>query len=411
MTTFTYLLSLEKSLEPGKGKNVQKYEIKKSISQKNLSKEVFQKGLSNFGVTYNNFTHAYLNMNLSNLELYSIGGITNYKYIQDVDISHNDLTSLEQLSGLNHLTKLNVSYNKITDILDFEPPQNLEIVDYSYNLVQEIQNIEKHPYLKVLNLSNNQIQKIEGLGTANYLEELNLSFNAIQNIENLDSLGTSLQKLNLMGNKIRKITGLDNLISLLELNLSKNTISRLKGLQGLINLRYLYLGENKISHCNQVAYLTDLPFLTELDFCFNEVQKKKFYRYQILYFIPELRKLDGQDVTYYEKVHADNLFGADLENKKEIFKAYLPEEEFVDRRLFLSEQIDPESDSEEGNEGEKKTQEVRERRTAYLSKGNISLSSIDKKTKDAINGTKGQYPGFRTISGAGTGMKNDPFTF
>ena len=34
--------------------------------------------------------------------------------------------------------------------------------------------------------------------------------------------------------------------------------------------------------------------------------------------MPQLRSLDGQDVTHLEKVKADILFGADLENKKEI---------------------------------------------------------------------------------------------
>ena len=88
------------------------------MAQKMLDKEIFIKGLYNFGVTYNNYTHAYLSMNLSNQELISIGGITNYKYIQEVNISHNELSSLEQLSGLNHLTILNASYNKITEIMD-----------------------------------------------------------------------------------------------------------------------------------------------------------------------------------------------------------------------------------------------------------------------------------------------------
>ena len=206
-----------------------------------------------------------------------------------------------------------------------------------------------------------------------------------------------------MGNKIKKLNGLDNLTALIELNLSKNSINRLKGLQGLSNLRYLYLSSNKISHCNQVAYLTDLPFLTELDFCFNDVQNKKFYRFQILYYIPELRKLDGQDVTHFEKVHADNLFGADLENKKEIFKAYLPEEEFVDRRLFLSEQIDPESDSEEENIQD---EEKKERKTGGIMKGNLTLSSIDKRSKeDKLYGETGD------ISKNGFKGKIDPFTY
>ena len=405
MTTFTYLLNLEKSLDPGMEKKIKKYELKKKklMAQKMIDKDIFIKGLYNFGLTYNNYNHAYLSMNLSNQELISIGGITNYKYIQEVNISHNELSSLEQLSGLNHLTILDASYNKINEIMDFDPPQNLEKVNYSYNLISEIQNIEKNPYLKVLNLSNNQISKIEGLNTATYLEELDLAYNNIENIENLDALGPCLQKLNLMGNKIKKLNGLDNLTALIELNLSKNNINRLKGLQGLTNLRYLYLSSNKISHCNQVAYLTDLPFLTELDFCFNDVQNKKFYRFQILYYIPELRRLDGQEVTHFEKVHADNLFGADLENKKEIFKAYLPEEEFVDRRLFLSEQIDPESDSEDENI---KDEDKKERKTGGIMKGNLTLSSIDKKSKeDKLYGETGD------MSKNGFKGKIDPFTY
>ena len=405
MTTFTYLLNLEKSLDPGIEKKIKKFEQKKKklMAKKMIDKEIFVKGLYNFGLTYNNFTSAYLGMNLSGQELISIGGITDYKYLQEVNVSNNELSSLEQLSGLNHLTILDASHNKINEIMDFDPPQNLEKVDYSYNLVTEIQNIEKNPYIKVLILNNNQLSKIEGLNTANYLEELNLAYNLIENIENLDELGPSLQKLNLMGNQIKRLNGLQSLTSLIELNLSKNKINKLKGLQGLTNLRYLYLSSNKISHCNQVAYLTELPFLTELDFCYNEVQNKKFYRFQILYYIPELRKLDGQDVTHFEKVHADNLFGADLENKKEIFKAYLPEEDFVDRRLFLSEQIDPESDSEEENIPE---EEKKERKTGGISKGNLTLSSIDKKTKDDnIYGESGE-----NTKG---GMKGniEPFTY
>jgi len=405
MTTFTYLLNLEKSLDPGMEKKIKKYELKKKklMAQKMIDKEIFIKGLYNFGLTYNNFNHAYLSMNLSNQELISIGGITKYKYIQEVNISNNELSSLEQLSGLNHLTILNASHNKLNEIMDFDPPQNLEKADYSFNLISEIQNIEKNPYLKVLNLRNNQITKIEGLSTATYLEELDLAYNQIENIENLDALGPCLQKLNLMGNKIKKLSGLDNLAALIELNLSKNNINRLKGLQGLTNLRYLYLSSNKISHCNQVAYLTDLPFLTELDFCFNDVQNKKFYRFQILYYIPELRKLDGQEVTHFEKVHADILFGADLENKKEIFKAYLPEEEFVDRRLFLNEQIDPESDSEDENI---QKEDKKERMTGGIMKGNLTLSSIDKRSKeDKLYGETGD------MSKNGFKGKIDPFTY
>ena len=108
-------------------------------------------------------------------------------------------------------------------------------------------------------------------------------------------------------------------------------------------------------------------------------------------------------MTHFEKVHADNLFGSDLERKKQIFKAYLPEEEFVDRRLFLSEQIDPESDSEEDNIQE---EDKKERKTGGITKGNLTLSSIDKKSKeDKLYGETGD------ISKNGFKGKIEPFTY
>ena len=404
MTTFTYLLDLEKSIDPGMENKIKKYELKKKKMQAKtiIDPEIFQKGLNDFGTTYDNYNHAYLGLNISGRELISIGGITNYKFLQKVNVSNNDLATLEQLSGLFHLTELDASHNKIEEIMDFDPPQNLEKVDYSYNIVTTIQNVEKNPFLKVLLLSNNNISKIDGLSTCEFLEELDLSNNHIENIENLDPLGSCLIKLNLSSNRIKKISGLDNLTTLMELNLCQNEISRLKGLQGLENLRYLYLSSNKLSRCNQVAYLADLPFLTDLDFCYNEVQHKKFYRYQILYYIPQLRILDGQDVTHYEKVKADILFGADLENKKEIFNAYLQEEQFVDRRLFVAEQIDPESDSEGERIEDGEVTKSRGKGTG-MSKGNGTGISIDRK------GTKGQ--GFDVSDTMGGNMKIDPYTY
>lgn len=277
------------------------------------------------------------------------------------------------------MAKLDASYNKLSDLFDFDPPQNLEHADYSHNQVKLIENISKNKFLKTLILHHNKINKIDNLSDNFYLEELNLSYNEIEIIEKLDHL--HLQRLNLMNNKIRSISGLDNLPSLIELNLSKNFITRLKGLQCLTNLRYLYLSSNLISRAKQVAYISELPFLTDVDFCYNDVQNRKFYRFQILFYLPQLRKLDGQEVTHFDKVKADILFGADFENKKEIFKTFLNDEQFVDRRLFVAEQIDPESDSDE--DIEKFDSDPRKTKSNNLlnSKG-ITLSSIyDKRTK------------------------------
>ena len=55
----------------------------------------------------------------------------------------------------------------------------------------------------------------------------------------------------------------------------------MKGLQYLGNLRKLILSSNYINRAKQIAYVIDIPFLTEIDLCYNEVQKRKFYRFYV----------------------------------------------------------------------------------------------------------------------------------
>jgi hypothetical protein len=90
-------------------------------------------------------------------------------------------------------------------------------------------------------------------------------------------------------------------------------------------------------------------------------------------------------VNSEDKVKADILFGHDLASKKNIFHSFLPEEEFIDRRLFVSEQIDPESDSDDERETMENLEHARLlKMTNYLSPSkDITLSSInEKRTKN-----------------------------
>eukprot|EP00826_Nyctotherus_ovalis_P042292 TRINITY_DN4331_c0_g2_i1.p1 TRINITY_DN4331_c0_g2~~TRINITY_DN4331_c0_g2_i1.p1 ORF type:complete len:194 (-),score=78.92 TRINITY_DN4331_c0_g2_i1:107-688(-) len=141
------------------------------------------------------------------------------------------------------------------------------------------------------------------------------------------------------------ISGLSTLKKLTRFDLSRNDITKLKGLEQNEYLRFLDVSGNKIDKARQVSYIEELPLLTELDMSFNPIQERKCYRLQILYKIPQLRRLDGVEITAKEKVKAENLHGTDLEDRKMIFKALLPEETFVDRRIRRFEDIDPESDS------------------------------------------------------------------
>jgi hypothetical protein len=63
-----------------------------------------------------------------------------------------------------------------------------------------------------------------------------------------------------------------------------------------------------------------------------------------------LHKLDGVPLTGKEITTAESFYGLDYEERQTIFVKKLPEEEFVDRRVFKAEMIVNETDSEgEGN--------------------------------------------------------------
>ena len=180
---------------------------------------------------------------------------------------------------------------------------------------------------------------------------LSLRCNKISKIENLDDMW--LEELNIAENLITKITGLSKLKVLRELDLSENHIVKLNGLQSINSLRFLNLSLNKIEKVLQLQYIEQLTLLTDIDFCFNPIQNKKHYRAQVLFHIPQLRMLDGQEISPEDKVKAENLHGVDLKDRETIFSSQLPEEKFVDRRLQKYEDIEVESDDEHSGSDER----------------------------------------------------------
>lgn len=55
------------------------------------------------------------------------------------------------------------------------------------------------------------------------------------------------------------------------------------------------------------------------------------------------------DVLSEEKIKAENLHGLDLNDRESIFRSLLPEEKFVDRRIYVVEDVPLESESEPEN--------------------------------------------------------------
>lgn len=349
----------------------------KMAAKQTVDPEIFKKGLYCLGKTHNNVSFAYLALNISENDLNSIMGIESFKFLQTVNVSNNNLINLKALSALKHLVRLDASNNSITNMFDFDPPANLESADYSNNCIDYMENCEKHRYLKNLILDNNNISQVKGLTQNKYLRMLSLNNNNIDIIENL--AGLSLEELFLADNNIKVINGLDELPLLRRLDLSKNNINKLRGLEEIYRLKFLFLCHNAISKISELGMIENLQELTELDLCFNPLQNRKFYRFQVLYRIPQLRNLDGSEVSCEEKIKAENLHGLDLNDRETIFKSLLPEEKFVDRRINKIEDWEPESESDPENV---EFIEHFEERNSQLSQ--VEMSSVASRTMNEI---------------------------
>jgi len=80
-------------------------------------------------------------------------------------------------------------------------------------------------------------------------------------------------------------------------------------------------------------------FLSNLDLCFNPVQERRCYRTQVIYKLLMLQTLDGTPLTNEEVARSEDFYGLYVEEKFNIFKSVLPEEEFIDRRIHRSELV------------------------------------------------------------------------
>ena len=309
-----------------------------------VSIEIFSTSLDNLGTTATG-EYAYLTMDLSSKDLYSLMGIESYIHIQHLNLSNNNLITLKPLNQLKHIITLDASHNQLTKLLDFDPPCNLLYADFSQNKIVEIPNLTQHWYLQVLKLDFNSISEIKGIQSLPNLQLLSLSSNSIEEIKNLPPV---IQILNLSSNKISKLSyGLEGLEALRTLNLSSNNLSSIKGIQYAESLMSLNLSRNKVRKILNLKYLEELGLLSDLDLNENPIQTKLLYRYRVLFLLPQLRSLDETEVGAEEKIKAENLYGLDVEDRRALFGNIFPGQPFEDRRLERAEILDIESDSDD----------------------------------------------------------------
>lgn len=316
-----------------------------------LEQSAIKAGLSMLGRTRTN-KHAWLRVDLPDMALTSIDALRPYELLQFVNVSRNRLRSLEPLGALRGLLHLNASFNLLVRSQSFTPPDALETCDMSYNLIGELGDWHTHRFLRELNLRGNFIDCIgTGLKGNRELRMLDMSENYIGRIENLE--GLDLRTLYLAQNRLVSLDGISSLSKLQALNIRHNNVASIAPLcsEDLPRLRRLNISDNRLGDIREVASLAAFTLLQDLRLAPNPVDQLPHFRAQVLHRLPLLRTLDASVAAPEEKVKADLIYGADIEERRKIFEGLLPEEAFVDRRLVTEELIADEEMQRFGQHG------------------------------------------------------------
>lgn len=113
-----------------------------------------------------------------------------------------------------------------------------------------------------------------------------------------------LKKLNLWGVGFEDVSILNQMPNVEVLALSINKISTLRDFQNCQNLQELYLRRNNIKNLAEIKYLKNLPYLHTLWLNENPCADHPNYRYHVISQLPELRKLDNQEISEAERSKA-----------------------------------------------------------------------------------------------------------
>ena len=120
-------------------------------------------------------------------------------------------------------------------------------------------------------------------------------------LDGLSSEFTSLEVLSLINVGLTTLKGFPKLPSLKKLELSDNRIhGGLDNLMSSPNLTHLNLSGNKIKDLDELAPLSGIANLRNLDLFNCEVTKLEMYRDKVFKLLPNLKYLDGFDQNEQE---------------------------------------------------------------------------------------------------------------
>uniref|UniRef100_A0A669B307 Leucine rich repeat containing 9 n=1 Tax=Oreochromis niloticus TaxID=8128 RepID=A0A669B307_ORENI len=276
---------------------------------------------------YTEITH--LNLQACSIRIVDLSPPDLFRNVRCVNLDHSNLTSFSGLIHLPNIKALCLNYNHIESILPRQKTQtHLTSRQILYSKVcssgYSQQSTSKasrdtgptgslEPLmgsLEVLHLSHNGISNMANLQLSRLtnLKALFLEGNEITQVEGLEGL-RQLRELVLNRNRIKTLTknSFAAQALLLELHLAQNRIRELNHLDPLIELCKLSLDMNKLQDIAELDKLEALPSLKELSVVGNPVSINKFYRPAVVLCLPQLRVLDGVDITLEERTRVELL--------------------------------------------------------------------------------------------------------
>ncbi|KAL7042289.1 hypothetical protein ACKWTF_001094 [Chironomus riparius] len=149
------------------------------------------------------------------------------------------------------------------------------------------------------------------------LEEISLHQENIERIENIQDYCRELKILLMQSNLIEKIENLNKLKKLEYLNLAINNIEKIENLSQCESLQKLDLTLNFIGELTSVESLQSNIHLEELFLTGNPSTDYPCYRDYVIVAIPQLKHLDGKEVTRSERFKAQKNFD---ENRRQIIQ-------------------------------------------------------------------------------------------
>ncbi|CAJ1072925.1 protein tilB homolog [Xyrichtys novacula] len=155
------------------------------------------------------------------------------------------------------------------------------------------------------------------------LEEVSLHQQDIEKIEHIDKWCRDLRILYLQNNLIPKIENVGRLKKLQYLNLALNNIEVIENLEGCESLQKLDLTVNFVGRLSSVESLQSNIHLTELFLVGNPCTEFEGYRQYVVASLPQLKFLDGTEISRSERIRAAQGLKEVKRNVREQEREYL----------------------------------------------------------------------------------------